>query len=82
MTYLIKTLFTGSKMINSIEISENNIFVMSKQLLQKYINMDTISIINNLKLDIIGFDKNYFGGIIDLSKNTIKIYLTDTYAKV
>ena len=25
-------------MINSIEISENNIFVMSKQLLQKYIN--------------------------------------------
>ena len=55
---------------------------MSKQLLQKYINMDTISIINNLKLDIIGFDKNYFDGIIDLSKNTIKIYLTDTYAKV
>ena len=80
----------GSKMINSIETSENNIFVMSKQLLQKYINSDTISTIKNLKLDIIGFDENHFSGTTDLSKdilqsystkNTIKIYLTATYAK-
>jgi len=80
----------GSKMINSIETSENNIFVMSKQLLQKYINEKTISIIKNLKLDIIGFDENHFSGTTDLSKeilqsystkNTIKIYLTATYAK-
>ena len=80
----------GSQMINSIETSENNIFVMSKQLLQKYINDKTISIIKNLKLDIIGFDENHFSGTTDLSKeilqsyssmNTIKIYLTATYAK-
>jgi hypothetical protein len=80
----------GSKMINSIETNENNIFVMSKQLLQKYINSDTISIIKNLKLDIIGFDENHFSGTTNLSKeilqsystkNTVKIYLTATYAK-
>jgi hypothetical protein len=80
----------GSKMINNIETSENNIFVMSKQLLQKYINEKTISSIKNLKLDIIGFDENHFSGTTDLSKeilqsystkNTIKIYLTATYAK-
>jgi hypothetical protein len=80
----------GSKIINSIETSENNIFIMSKQLLQKYINNDTISTIKNLKLDIIGFDENHFSGTTDLSKdilqsystkNTIKIYLTATYAK-
>jgi site-specific DNA-methyltransferase (adenine-specific) len=80
----------GSKMINKIDVSENNIFVMSKQLLQKYINKDTIMIIKNLKLDVIGFDENHFSGTTDLSKdiltsysskNTVKIYLTATYNK-
>jgi len=80
----------GSKMINSIELETNNIFVMSKQLLQKYINSKTIMKIKNLKLDIIAFDENHFSGTTDLSKdiltsysskNTIKIYLTATYNK-
>lgn len=80
----------GSKSIETIETSENNIFVMSKQLLQKYINDKTIMKIKNLKLDIIGFDENHFSGTTDLSKdiltsysskNTIKIYLTATYNK-
>lgn len=80
----------GSKSLNSIETSDNNIFVMSKQLLQKYINEKTIMKIKNLKLDIIGFDENHFSGTTDLSKdiltsysskNTIKIYLTATYNK-
>ena len=80
----------GSKMINTIELSDNNIFVMSKQLLQKYINDKTIMKIKNLKLDIIGFDENHYSGTTDLSKdiltsytskNTIKIYLTATYNK-
>jgi hypothetical protein len=80
----------GSKMIDSIEIDDNNIFVMSKQLLQKYINDKTIMTIKNLKLDIIAFDENHFSGTTDLSKdiltsysskNTIKIYLTATYNK-
>jgi site-specific DNA-methyltransferase (adenine-specific) len=80
----------GSKMIDSIETTNNNIFVMSKQLLQKYINEKTIMKIKNLKLDIISFDESHFTGCTDLtkeiinsysSKNTIKIFLTATYNK-
>jgi adenine-specific DNA-methyltransferase len=80
----------GSKNLDNIEISNNNIFVISKQLLQKYINNDTILKIKNLKLDIIVFDEVHFSGCTDLSKdilisysskNTVKIYLTATYNK-
>jgi hypothetical protein len=80
----------GSKMIDGIEIETNNIFIMSKQLLEKYIYSKTIMKIKNLKLDIIAFDENHFSGTTNLSKdiltsysskNTIKIYLTATYNK-
>jgi site-specific DNA-methyltransferase (adenine-specific) len=80
----------GSKKLNSLELNNNNIFVMSKQLLQKYINDKTIMKINNLKIDIIAFDENHFSGTTNLSKNildsyssknTVKIYLTATYNK-
>lgn len=80
----------GSKSLDDIEIEDNNIFIMSKQLLQKYTNDSTIMKIKNLKLDIIGFDENHYSGCTDLSKdiltsysskNTIKIYLTATYNK-
>ena len=80
----------GSKNIDGLEFGESNIFVMSKQLLQKYINEKTIIKIKNLNLDIIGFDENHFSGTTDLSKsildsysskNTIKVYLTATYNK-
>jgi site-specific DNA-methyltransferase (adenine-specific) len=80
----------GSKNIDLLEINDNNIFVMSKQLLQKYINEKTIMKIKNLKLDIIAFDENHFSGTTGLSKdilssysskNTVKIYLTATYSK-
>uniref|UniRef100_A0A6C0HMP8 Uncharacterized protein n=1 Tax=viral metagenome TaxID=1070528 RepID=A0A6C0HMP8_9ZZZZ len=84
----------GSNAIDNIVLGESNIFVMSKQLLQKYINDcktdKTIMKIKNLKLDIIGFDENHFSGTTDLSKsildsysskNTIKVYLTATYNK-
>ena len=80
----------GSKNIDSIVLGESNIFVMSKQLLQKHILDKTIMEIKNLKLDIIGFDENHFSGTTELSKsildsysskNTIKVYLTATYNK-
>jgi hypothetical protein len=80
----------GTKNIESLVLDESNIFVMSKQLLQKYIGDKTIIKIKNLKLNIIGFDENHFGGTTDLSKtildsysstNTIKVYLTATYNK-
>ena len=77
-------------MIDSIELTDNNIFVASKQFLQNYINGKTIKKIKNMELDIIAFDENHFCGTTDLSKdilisysskNTIKIYLTATYNK-
>ena len=82
----------SSKKLDSIVIdeNENNLFVISKQLLQQYIGHKTIMKIKNLKLDIIGFDENHFSGTTDLSKsilesysskNTIKVYLTATYNK-
>ena len=80
----------GSNSLDDIETEDNNIFIMSKQLLQKYINENTIMIIKKLKLDIIVFDEVHFTGCTDLSKdiltsysskNTIKIYLTATYNK-
>ena len=76
--------------IEYMVLDENNIFIMSKQFLQKYINEKTISKIKNLKLDIIGFDENHFSGTTDLSKDilnsyssrcTVKVYLTATYCK-
>ena len=79
-----------SKNIENLVFDENNIIIVSKQLLQKYINNETIQKMKNLKLDIIGFDENHFSGTTDLSKsilnsysskNTIKIYLTATYNK-
>jgi hypothetical protein len=82
----------GSKNIDSLELvdDDSNIFVMSKQLLQKYMDDKTIIKIKNLKLDIIGFDENHFSGTTDLSKSildsyssktTVKVYLTATYNK-
>jgi hypothetical protein len=80
----------SSKMIETIELSEKNIFVMSKQLLQNYINDTTIIKLKKLNLDIICFDEVHFTGTTDLSKdivlsysskNTAKIYLTATYNK-
>lgn len=80
----------NSKILNKIELSENNIIVISKQLLQNYINEKTIIKIKNLKLDIIVFDEVHFSGCTNLSKdiltsysskNTVKIYLTATYSK-
>ena len=81
----------NSKLINNLNVSNNsNIFIMSKQLLQKYIDDNVIIAIKNLKLDIIAFDENHFSGTTDLSKsilrsysskNTVKIYLTATYNK-
>ena len=76
-----------SDSIDSLVLDESNIFIISKQLLQKYIHDQTIMKIKNLKLDIIGFDENHFSGTTDLSKsildsysskNTVKVYLTAT----
>ena len=80
----------NSKSIDNIKLGNNNIFIISKQLLQKYINENTINKIKNLELDIIAFDESHFTGCSNLSKeiissysskNSIKIFLTATYNK-
>ena len=80
----------NSNELKNIETEDNNIFVLSKQLLQRYTNEKTIKSLKNLKIDIIAFDENHYSGTTDLSKeilrsysskNTVKVYLTATYSK-
>lgn len=80
----------SSKKIGTMKLTKNNIFIVSKQLLQQYVKNDTINKIKNLNLDLIVFDENHFGGTTQLSKNildsyltnnTVKLYLTATYGK-
>lgn len=78
------------KMKDKLKLSDNNIIIVSKQLLQEYVGDSTIKTIKNLKLDLIAFDENHYGGtttnsenIIDSysSKDTVKLFLTATYCK-
>lgn len=71
-------------------LQENNIIIVSKQLLDDYVCDKKIAAIQQLNLDFIVFDENHFHGTTLMSKNilqsysspkTIKLYLTATYAK-
>jgi len=93
--------FRDFNMINIVEIKkgsdfgsmilkENNILIVSKQLLDDYVCEKKILSIQKLNLDFIVFDENHFHGTTLMSKNilqsyssqkTIKLYLTATYAK-
>jgi len=71
-------------------LQENNIIIVSKQLLDDYVCEKTIISIRDLNLDFIVSDENHFHGTTLMSKNilqsyssskTVKLYLTATYAK-
>ena len=71
-------------------LQENNIIIVSKQLLDDYVFDKKIESIVQLNLDFIVFDENHFHGTTMMSKNiiqsysspkTIKLYLTATYSK-
>jgi len=71
-------------------LTEKNIIIVSKQLLDDYVFEKKIETIQELNLDFIVFDENHFHGTTLMSKNilqsysspkTIKLYLTATYAK-
>jgi len=75
---------------NSSISSTNNIFIFSKQFLDRHTKENTILRIKNLHLNLIFFDENHFGGATMLSKEiidsyfvpqTIKVFLTATYKK-
>ena len=71
-------------------LRDNNIIIVSKQLLDDYVSEKKIEAIEQLNLDFIVFDENHFHGTTQMSKNiiesyssqkTVKMYLTATYAK-
>jgi hypothetical protein len=76
--------------LETMVLQENNIIIVSKQLLDDYVCEKKIVSIQELNLDFIVFDENHFHGTTLMSKNilqsysspkTIKLYLTATYAK-
>ena len=80
---------SGEQLLN-ITLLENNIIIVSKQLLDDYINENTVNIIKNLEIDFFISDENHFHGTTDKCRDiitsycsniTIKIYLTATYSK-
>jgi hypothetical protein len=78
------------KNASSLVLGENNIIIASKQLLQRYVGDSKIKSICKLKLDLIIYDENHFGGTTDCSKEivasyatpkTVQIYMTATFRK-
>jgi hypothetical protein len=75
---------------DSMVLQDNNIIIVSKQLLDDYVSKKTVESILQLELDFIVFDENHFHGTTLMSKKiiqsyssqkTIKLYLTATYSK-
>jgi len=73
-----------------MKLEDNNIIILSKQLLDDYVLEKIVLPIKNLNLDGIVFDENHFHGTTHMSKHiiesysspkTFKLYLTATYAK-
>jgi hypothetical protein len=76
--------------INTMVLTQNNIIIVSKQLLDDYVFDKKVEAITQLNLDFIVNDENHFHGTTLMSKNilqsyssfkTIKLYLTATYSK-
>lgn len=74
----------------SMILKENNIIIVSKQLLDDYTCQKKIASIQHLDLDFVIFDENHYHGTTTITKNilqsysspkTVKLYLTATYAK-
>lgn len=74
----------------SMTLRDNNVFIMSKQLLDDYVYDKKITALHSIGLDLIIFDENHFHGTTQMSKDilqsysiqkTIKLFLTATYVK-
>lgn len=77
----------------NLKSTQNNIFIASKQLFDKYVEKDKCNKITELNLNVIFFDENHHGGTTDNSNEIIKtyssplgttnlIFLTATFSKV
>ncbi len=76
--------------LNDMVLQENNIIIVSKQLLDDYVFEKKVEVIVKLNLDFIVFDENHFHETTQMSKNilqtyscekTVKLYVTATYSK-
>ena len=86
----IKTSKGVKQFIDDESRCNNNIIIVSKQLLDSYTGKKCVTSIKELVLDFIVFDENHFHGTTQMSKEiimsysspkTIKLYLTATFAK-
>ena len=75
---------------DSMILQNNNIIIVSKQLLDDYVFEKRVDAIQQLNLDFIIFDENHYHGTTQMSKNifdsystqkTVNVFLTATYAK-
>ena len=82
--------FNTGHMIENLIFTNKNIIVTSKQLLQNYIDENSINKIKNLNFNYIFFDENHYGGTTTLSEsivntykseNSILVFLTATFHK-
>ena len=78
------------KDLENLNYDENNVIVISKQLLDNYVKNDKKSNFHKQLFDLIIFDENHFGGTTNNSKEILKlfdsnisnqIFLTATYQK-
>ena len=78
------------KDLNNIIYDNNNVIVISKQLLDNYVKNEKKTDFHKQLYDLIIFDENHFGGTTDNSKEILKlfdsnlsnqIFLTATYQK-
>jgi hypothetical protein len=76
--------------LKNIQLKKNNIMIVSKQLLDNYVEENRIQKIIDLNLNMIIFDENHLGGTTNKShliletygnENTVNIFLTATYNK-
>jgi len=76
--------------LKSLILKENNLIIVSKQLLDDYVYEKKVESIQQLDLNFIVFDENHFHGTTQMSKNilqsysspkTIRFYLTATFSK-
>ena len=67
----------NSTELKNIVLQENNIIIISKQLIDEYVDDKTIQSIKQLNLNFIVFDENHFHGTTDMAKNIINSYSTD-----
>jgi len=66
----------------SIVLKENNIIIVSKQLLDGYVFEKRVESIFQLDLDFIIMDENHFHGTTQMSKNILESYCSEKTCKV